>query len=136
MSPQKAKKMQTVRGVDLTLRYTSDDGTDSLITQRQFFDQDGVILAPVTPKLLERQVQPSTPSIPRLGGLKPRTVTTCFTSVGNITGKSTFVTIVPYAPGDADHNQHLREIFNYVSPSNNLGSPSALDVIYHGENKF
>jgi hypothetical protein len=135
MSPKKAKILKTVRGIDLTLRYTSDNGIVSLITQRQFLDQDGVTLAPVTLKLLERQVQPSTPAIPRLSGLKPRTVTTCFGSLANISGESNFTIIIPYPPSDTNHSQHLREIFEYVSPSVNLSPPRALDISYYGESK-
>lgn len=127
--------MKTVRGVDLTLRYTSDNLIDSLINQRQFFDENGVLLAPITPKLLARQVQPSTPSLLRLGGLKPRTATACFGSSVNVTGESNFTVIVPYAPGDPGHSEHLREIFNYISPSANLDPPRALNVSYDGESK-
>jgi hypothetical protein len=135
MSPKKAKILKTVRGIDLTLRYTSDNLVDSLINQRQFFDQDKIALAPVTPKLLERQVQPSTPSISRLVAIDPRFVKVCFGSVANVSGESNFQIIIPYAPGDAGHKEHLREIFAYVSSSANINPSTALNVSYYGENK-
>lgn len=136
MSNAKAKTLRTVRGKDLKIRYTQDDLVDALISQRQFYDQDGLILAPITPKLLERQVETNNPTIPRLGGREPRYVATCFGSVATVSGESNFNVIIPYAPGDANHNECLREIFNYVSPSDNLNPKSPLSVSYHGGNKI
>jgi len=135
MSPQKAKTLKTVRGLDITLRYTQDNSIDALINQRQFYDQDGMLLAPITPKLLERQVQPSTPSLPRLGGVKPRIIKACFGSF-NTSGESNFQIIVPYAPGDFSHGEQLREVFAYVSSSGNLYPSIALNVSYHGEDSI
>jgi len=135
MSPKKASVMRTIRGVDVTIRYTSDDLVDSLINQRQFFDQDNTALLPVTSKLLERHVQPSTPSISRLVGIDPRFVKVCFGSVANISGESNFQVIIPYAPGDAGHKEHLREIFAYVSFSANINPSTPLNVGYYGENR-
>lgn len=134
---EKIKTLRTVRGKDLKILYTQDNLVDGLINQRQFYDQDGQILAPITPKLLERQViGNSSPIIPRLGGIEPRTVATCFGSIGNVSGESNFVVIIPYAPGDTNHNEHLREIFNFVSPSSNLNPSSPLNVSYQGENRI
>lgn len=134
---EKIKTLRTVRGKDLKIRYTQDNLVDGLINQRQFYDQDGQILAPITPKLLERQIiGNSSPTISRLGGIEPRSVTTCFGSVVNISGESNFIVIIPYAPGDANHGENLREIFNFVSPSPNLQPSSPLNVSYQGENQI
>jgi hypothetical protein len=134
---EKVKTLRTIRGKDLKIRYTQDNLVDGLINQRQFYDQDGQILAPITTKLLERQViGDNSPIIPRLGGIEPRTVAICFGSAVNVSGESNFIVIVPYAPGDASHNEHLREVFNFVSPSPNLDPPSPLSVNYRGENRI
>lgn len=134
---EKIKTLRTVRGKDLKIRYTQDNLIDGLINQRQFYDQDGQILAPITTKLLERQViGDNSPIIPRLGGIEPRTVATCFGSAVNVSGESNFIVIIPYAPGDASHNEHLREVFDFVSLSPNLDPPSPLSVNYRGENRI
>ena len=134
---EKIKTLRTVRGKDLKIRYTQDNLVDGLINQRQFYDQDGEILAPITTKLLERQViGDNNPIIPRLGGIEPRTVATCFGSVVNVSGESNFIVIIPYAPGDASHNEHLREIFGFVSLSPSLNLSSPLSVNYQGENQI
>jgi|GEM_PF-3456460 len=134
-SDKKIRTMRTVRGQDLKIRYTQDDGvTEGLINQRQFYDADGQILAPITSKLLERQIiGNNNPTIARLGGVEPRHVATCFGSVANISGESNFIVIIPYAPSDSSHNEHLREIFSFVSPSANLNPLSVLSVNYQGE---
>lgn len=132
MSIEKIKTLRTIRGRDITLRYTQDNLVESLITQRQFYDQDGNILAPITPKLLERQIEINS-TLLKLGGIEPRTATACFGSTVNASGESNFVVIIPYAPGD-NHNEHLREIFAFISPSSNVNPSSALNVNYRGEN--
>lgn len=136
-SNEKIKTLRTVRGKDLKIRYTQDNLVDALINQRQFYDQNGQILVPVTPKLLERQViGENSPTIFRLGGIEPRMVSTCFGSAVNVSGESNFVTIIPYAPGDINHSEHLREVFSFVSPSSNLNPSSPLSVNYRGENQI
>jgi hypothetical protein len=138
MSPdEKIKTMRTVRGKDLKIRYTQDNLTEGLINQRQFYDEQGQILTPVTSKLLERQVLGSNnPTIARLGGIEPRVVKTCFGSIVNTSGESNFAVIVPYAPGDISHKEHLTEIFTFVSSSLNLSPPTPLTVNYQGENQI
>jgi len=134
---KKIRTLRTVRGKDLKIRYTKDDLSEGLINQRQFYDADGQILAPITPKLLERQIiGNNNPTIARLGGVEPRHVATCFGSVANISGESNFIVIIPYAPSDGSHNEHLREIFSFVSGSSNLDPPSPLSVNYRGENQI
>lgn len=134
---QKIKTLRTVRGRDLKIRYTKDDLTEGLINQRQFYDANGQILAPITGKLLERQiVGNNNPTIPRLGGIEPRHVATCFGSAVNVSGESNFMVIIPYGPGDSSHNEHLREIFDFVSSSPNLNPPTPLNVNYQGENQI
>lgn len=134
---ERVRTLRTVRGKDLKIRYTQDNLTEALINQRQFYDQDGQILTPITPKLLERQiVGNNSPTIARLGGIELRTVATCFSSAVNVSGESNFAVIIPYAPGDINHNEHLREILNFVSPSSNLAPPSPLSVTYQGENRI
>lgn len=136
MSESKTKTRRTVRGKDLKIRYTQDDLAEGLINQRQFYDQDGIMLAPITPKLLERQVETNNPTIPRLGGASPRYVATCFGSAATISGESNFVVLIPYPPSDNNnHVEHLREIFNYVSLSSNLSPKSPLNISYYGENR-
>jgi hypothetical protein len=137
MSPdEKIKTMQTVRGKDLKIRYTQDNLTEGLINQRQFYDAQGQILTPITSKLLERQVVGSNnPTIARLGVITPRIVKTCFGSIANASGESNFAVIIPYAPGDISHKEHLSEIFGFVSSSQNLNPPTPLTVNYQGENQ-
>ena len=40
-SVDKIKKLKTIRGKDIKLRYTQDNLEDALINQRQYFDEDG-----------------------------------------------------------------------------------------------
>lgn len=135
MSLKKAKTFRTIRGKDLKLRYTKDSLTDGLIVQRQFYDQNSYVLTPITPKLLERQVSGSnSPPVLGLGNTEPRYIKACFGSVATESAESNFKIVVPYAPGDPNHNEHLREIFDYISPSPNLNPRSPLNISYHGEN--
>ena len=137
MSEERLKKLRTIRGKDLKIRYTRDDLVEGLINQRQFYDENGQILAPITPKLLERQiVGESTPTIARIGGIEPRVAKTCFGSVANVSGESNFTVIIPYAPGEIGHNEHLREIFAFVSSSPNLNPSNPLSISYQGENQI
>jgi hypothetical protein len=134
---KKIRTLRTVRGKDLKIRYTKDDWSEGLINQRQFYDADGQILAPITLKLLERQIiGNNNPTIARLGGVEPRHVATCFGSAANTSGESNFIVIIPYAPDNSNHNEHLREIFSFVSGSSNLDPPSPLSVNYRGENQI
>lgn len=134
---EKIKTMRTIRGKDLKIRYTQDNLVEGLINQRQFYDAEGQILAPITPKLVDRQVVgDSNPTIARLAGVEPRTVKVCFGSVVNTSGESNFTVIIPYAPGDASQTEHLREIFAFVSSSPNLEPPTPLNVSYQGENRI
>ncbi len=134
---EKIRTLRTVRGKYLKILYTKDDLSEGLINQRQFYDADDQILAPITPKLLERQIiGNNNPTIARLGGVEPRHVVTCFGSAANISGESNFIVIIPYAPGDTSHNGHLREIFSFVSPSANLNPFSPLSVNYQGEKQI
>ena len=135
-SDQRVKTLKTVRGKDIKIRYTQDNLEDSLINQRVSFDQNNNILTPITPKLLERQVEINTPTIPRLGGIEPRTITTCFSSVTTLSGKSKFVVLVPYAPGDERHSEHITELSTYISSSSNLNPSTPLSLSYQGENQI
>lgn len=135
-SDQRIKTLKTVRGKDIKVRYTQDNLEESLINQRQFYDEQGEILTPITPKLLERQVQPSNPTIARLGGIKPRTITLCFGSTANVLGTSNFVVIAPYVSGDVNHSEYEMELLNYISPSSNLNPPTPLTLNYKGENQL
>ncbi|MEG4419382.1 hypothetical protein QUA70_12335 [Microcoleus sp. LAD1_D5] len=133
---ERIKTLRTVRGKDLKIRYTQDNLVDALINQRQFYDQNGQILAPTTPKLLERQIMGNnSPIIARIGGIEPRFVAACFGSAVNVSGESNFTVLIPYAPGNTAHNEHIREILTFVSPSSNLSPPFPLSVNYHGENR-
>jgi hypothetical protein len=135
MSVAKAKTLRTIRGKDVKIRYTKDTLVDCLISQRQFYDQHNQILTPITAKLLERQINGSN-SPPVLGEniTEQRHVTVCFGSLATASGESNFKVLIPYAPGDFSHNEQLREIFNYTSPSLNLSPPFALNISYYGEN--
>lgn len=135
MSPQKAKLFKTVRGKDLKIRYTQDNFEDALINQRQFYDASGVILTPITPKLLVRQVTTNNPTIARLGNSEPRYVSTCFGSIATDSGESNFKVVIPYSPGDSDHNEHIKEIYNFTSLSVNLDPKFPLSLRYYGENR-
>lgn len=129
--------LRTVRGKDLKIRYTQDNLVEGLINQRQFYDSNGQILAPITPKLLERQIiGDNSPIFSRLAGIEPRMVKVCFGSNINVSGESNFSVLIPYAPGDASHNEHLREIFSFVSSSPNLNPPTPLNINYQGENRI
>lgn len=136
MSAAKAKTLKTIRGKDLKIRYTQDNSQDTLVIQRQFYDGTGKILTPITAKLLERQVATNNPTIAKLGdNTKPRRLLICFGSIATLSGESNFTVIVPYSPGDTGHNEHIREIFNYVSTSENLDPKYPLNVNYNGENQ-
>ena len=134
-SDQRMRTLKTIRGKDLKIRYTHDSLEDSLINQRIFFDQDGNILTPVTPKLLERQVETSNPTIPRLTGIQPRTVTMCFNSLATVSGESKFAVLIPYAPANESHNEHILELLNYTSLSPSLNPPTPLSLGYKGESQ-
>ena len=136
MSLEKSKTFRTIRGKDLKIRYTKDSLIDCLIVQRQFYDQNNQILTPVTNKLLERLVSGGNSSPPLLasGNIEPRHIIGCFGSTVTESGGSNFKVIIPYAPGDSNHIEHLREVFNYVSSSPNLNPASPLNVSYYGEN--
>lgn len=136
ISDVKLKTFRTIRGKDLKIRYTQDSLDEVLINQRQFYDEDGRILSPITPKLLERQIiGESSPIIARISGVEPRMAKACFTSVVNVSGESNFTVIIPYPPGEIAHNEHLREIMGYISSSPNLSPPSPTSVIYQGESQ-
>ncbi len=135
MSPKKAKTFRTVRGKDLKIRYTKDNLNDCLVVQRQFYDQNNQILSPITRKLIDRQVTGNnSPPVLGVESIRPRCIAACFGSVSTDSGESNFKVIIPYAPGDSNHNEHLREIFNYASLSPNLSPAFPLNVSYHGEN--
>lgn len=135
MSPQKVKLLKTIRGKDLKIQYTQDNFEDALINQRQFYDANGMILAPVTPKLLARQVTTNNPAIARLGNSYPRYILACFGSIDTDSGESNFKVVIPYCPGDTNHNEHIQEIYNYASSSQNLNPKSPLALKYYGENR-
>lgn len=136
ISDARLKTFRTIRGRDLKIRYTQDNLDEVLINQRQFYDEDGRILSPITPKLLERQIiGENNPIIARISGVEPRMIKTCFTSVVNISGESNFAVIIPYPPGEIAHNEHIREITGYISPSPNLSPPSPTSVTYQGESQ-
>ena len=124
---------RTVRGKDLRIRYTQDNSQEILINQRQFYDGNGVILSPITSKLLEREVLVDNP-LPQSKAFTPRRVVSCFASK-NISGKSEFSTIIPYCPGDINHKLQIQELTNYVSHSQNLDPPRPLNLMYYGENR-
>lgn len=135
MSPQKARLLKTVRGKDLKIRYTQDNFEDALINQRQFYDASGVILTPITPMFLARQVTTNNPTIARLGNSEPRYVFTCFGSIATDSGESNFKVVIPYCPGDTSHNEHIKEIYNFASLSANLDPKFPLTLQYYGENR-
>lgn len=129
------KTLRTVRGKDLKLRYTQDDLEDALVNQRQYYDNNGAELTPVTPLLLARQVPTNNPTIDRLGNAEPRYVSACFGSPGNSLSESNFKIIIPYAPGEINQIEQIKEVRNYVSLSEFLLPKSSLALTYHGENK-
>lgn len=133
-SVEKIKSLKTVRGKDIKLRYTQDDFEDALINQRLFYDENGDILTPITSLLLARQIGTVNPTIDRLGNSEPRYISACFGSPTNQSGESQFKAIIPYSPGDPNHVEHIKEIFDYVSASQFLDPKSPLNLTYHGEN--
>ncbi len=133
-SVDKIKKLKTIRGKDIKLRYTQDNLEDALINQRQYFDEDGNQLTPVTPLLLARQVSTSNPTIDRLGKSEPRYISACFGSPSNLSGQSEYKIFVPYAPGDVNQLEQIREVGNYASLSSFLVPKSPLALSYRGEN--
>lgn len=133
-SAEKIKSLKTVRGKDLKLRYTQDDFEDALVNQRQYFDENGDVLTPITPLLLSRQVATNNPTIDRLGNSEPRYILACFGSPINSSGESEFKILIPYVPGDVNHNDHIKEISDYISPSQFLDPRKPLNLTYHGEN--
>lgn len=133
-SVDKAKTLKTVRGKDIKLRYTQDSLEDALINQRQYFDEDSQQLTPITPLLLARQVLTNNPTIDRLGKSEPRYVSACFGSPTNLLGQSEYKILIPYAPGDANQTEQIKEIRDYVSVSSFLVPPSPLALMYQGEN--
>ena len=133
-SVDKIKTLKTVRGKDIKLRYTQDNLEDALINQRQYFDEDGNQLTPITPLLLARQVPTNNPTIDRLGKSEPRYISACFGSPTNLSGQSEYKVLVPYAPGDANQIEQIKEIRNYVSSSSFLIPQSPLALTYQGEN--
>ena len=133
-SAEKIKSLKTIRGRDIKIRYTQDDFEDALVNQRQFYDENGDILTPVTPLLLARQVGTNNPTIDRLGNSEPRYISACFGSPVNSAGESEFKTIIPYVPGDVNHAEHIKEIFDFISASEFLDPKSPLGLTYHGEN--
>jgi hypothetical protein len=134
-SAEKIKSLKTVRGKDLKVRYTQDNFEDALINQRQYFDDNGDGLTPVTSLLLNRQVTgANNPTIDRLGKSEPRYISACFGSPRNSSGQSEFKILIPYAPGDPNQVEQIKEIRDYISPSQFLVPQSALALTYHGEN--
>lgn len=134
-SASRIKTFKTVRGKDLKIRYTQDDAEDTLVIQRQYFDNNGAQLTPITALLLARQVATNNPAIDRLGGVEPRYVSACFGSPENSSGESNFKILVPYAPGDINQGEQIREVRSYISASELIVPKSPLKLIYHGENR-
>jgi len=133
-SIDKIKTLKTVRGKDIKLRYTQDNLDDALISQRQYFDEDIQQLTPITPLLLARQMPTNNPTIDRLGKSEPRYVSACFGSPTNLLGQGKYKIVIPYAPGDANQLEQIKEIRDYVSASSFLVPPSPLALTYQGEN--
>jgi hypothetical protein len=133
-SVDKVETLKTVRGKDIKLRYTQDNLEDALINQRQYFDEDSNQLTPVTPLLLARQVPTSNPTIDRLGKSDPRYISACFGSPTNLSGQSEYKVLIPYAPGDANQVEQIKEIRDYVSSSSFLIPQLPLALTYQGEN--
>lgn len=133
-SASKIKARKTIRGKDIKLRYTQDNLEDALINQRQYFDEDSQQLTPITPLLLARQVLTNNPTIDRLGKSQPRYVSACFGSPTNLSGQSEYKIFIPYAPGDVNQTEQIKEIRDYVSSSSFLVPQSPLALTYQGEN--
>ncbi len=134
-SVQRIKSFKTIRGKDLKLRYTQDDSEDALVNQRQYYDNNGAELTPVTSLLLARQVSTNNPIINRLGNAEPRYISACFGSPENSLRESNFKIIVPYSPGDTNQVEQIKELRDYISPSEFLSPKSPLSLSYHGENR-
>lgn len=134
-SASKVKALKTTRGVDIKLRYSLDEGGEGLVNQRQYFDDSGSLLTPITPALLVRQVlSMNSPGLEKVGKVEPRYVMVCFASPTNLSGESNFKVLIPYAPGDASQSEQIKEIRDYVSASSFLVPPSPLALMYQGEN--
>jgi hypothetical protein len=133
-SAEKIKSLKTIRGKDVKIRYTQDNFEDTLVNQRQFYDENNDILTPVTPKLLERQIVTNNPTIARIGSTQPRYVSACFGSP-NKPGERSYKIIIPYHPTGAGHNEHIQEILDYSAPSQLLEPKLPLSLIYHGEDR-
>jgi hypothetical protein len=133
-SAETIKTFKTVRGRDLKIRYTQDNLEDALINQRQYYDENGDELTPITPSLLARQVATNNPTIDRLGNTEPRHISACFGSPDNKTGESNFKIVVPYAPGDNNQIEQIKEVYDYTSTSAFFSPKSPLSLTYHGEN--
>jgi len=84
--------------------------------------------------LLARQVFTNNPTIDRLGKSEPRYISACFGSPTNLSGQSKYKVVIPYAPGDANQLEQIKEIREYVSASSFLVPPSPLALMYQGEN--
>lgn len=133
-SAETIKTFKTVRGRDLKIRYTQDNLEDALVSQRQYYDENGDELTPVTPSLLARQIATNNPTIDRLGNAEPRYISACFGSPQNRLGESNFKVIVPYAPGDNGQIEQVKEVYAYISASTFLLPKSPLSLTYFGEN--
>lgn len=134
-SDAKLRTFRTVRGKDIKIRYTQDSLEEALINQRQYYDNNGAELTPITSLLLARQVTTSNPTINRLGNTEPRYISACFGSPENSLGESNFKIIIPYAPGDVNQVEQIKEVLSYVSLSEFLSPKSPLSLTYHGENR-
>ena len=120
---------KTIRGLDVKLRYSLDEGGEGLVNQRQYFDDSGSLLTPVTPALLARQVLGiNSPGLGKVGKVEPRHAVACFASQTNLSGEGSFKVVIPFAPGDSNQAQQVREIAGFQSQ---LGKP--LSLAYHGE---
>ncbi|MEG4371639.1 hypothetical protein QUB29_19475 [Microcoleus sp. B4b_D2] len=133
-SARRIKSLKTIRGRDIKLRYTQDNLEDVLINQRQYYDNNGAELTPITSLLLARQVATNNPTTDRMKNAEPRYVSACFGSPSNILGESNFKIIIPYAPGDVSQLEQIKEVRTYVSLSDYLFPKSLLSLTYHGEN--
>lgn len=133
-SVKKIKSLKTIRGKDLKIRYTQDSLDETLINQRQFYDESGDTLSPVTSKLLERQVSTNNPTIAKTGSAQPRHISACFGSQTK-PGERNYKIVIPYSPRDANHNEHIQEISDYTASSPLLEPKSPLSLTYYGENR-
>jgi len=134
-SASKVKARKTIRGVDIKLRYSLDEGGEGLVNQRQYFDDSGSLLTPITPTLLARQVLGmNSPGLEKVGKIEPRYVSACFASPTNLSGESNFKVVIPYAPGDVNQTEQIKEIRDYVPSSSFLVPTTPLALTYQGEN--